>query len=404
MKRTLTLWLGALALAATPVLATAQAAPAAANTGKIHGHVIGPEGNPRTNGTVSLATGPEADKASFPVDATGAFSGEAPAGTYTLLYRDPTTPKDKRVDQIDNIKIVVGQDIQQDIDMSRPDYIKTLTPEQQKQLEELKKKNSEALKTNQVVRQLNTDLSKAQQELHEGDTATTEAAQQLGASASKQDLAAKAAEIKQKAYGDVEQIMQKDTAAKPDASILWTRLGQAQVGLKKYSDAEVSLKKAIEVESASKKPNPQWLALSQAALGESYARQGKVAEAQAAYDDAAKSDPTQAATNYKNESIVFFQAQNPDAQVAAADKAIAVAPSDPKLAIVYYIKGNGLVGKTAEDPSTHKLVPPPGCMEAYQKYLELDPNGQFAGEVKQIMASFNQTVPGSYKAEKTKKK
>jgi tetratricopeptide (TPR) repeat protein len=403
MKRTLSLWLGVLALAATPVLAAAQAAPAP-TTGKIHGHVIGPEGNPRNNGTVSLATGPGEDKATFQVDAQGAYSGEAPAGTYTVLYRDPNTPKDKRVDQIDNVKITAGGDITQDLDMTRADFIKTLTPEQQKALEELKKKNSEALKSNQVVRQLNTDLNKAQQELHEGDTASAAAAQQLGANASKADLAAKTAEIKQQAYSDVEQIMQKDSALKPDASILWTRLGQAQLGLKKYDDAQVSLKKAIEVESASKKPNPQWLALSQAALGEAYARQGKVTEAQAAYDDAAKSDPAQAAQNYKNESIVFFQAQNPDAQVAAADKAIAVAPEDPKMAIAYYIKGNGLVGKTAEDPATHKLVPPPGCMEAYQKYVQLDPNGQFAAEVKQIMASFNQTIPGSYKAEKSKKK
>jgi tetratricopeptide (TPR) repeat protein len=403
MKRTLSLWLGVLALAATPVLAAAQAAPTP-TTGKIHGHVIGPEGNPRTNGTVSLSTGPTEDKASFPVNAQGEYSGEAPVGTYTLLYRDPSTPKDKRVDQIDNVKIVAGQDTQQDLDMTRPDFLKTLTPEQQKQLEELKKKNSEALKSNQVVRQLNTDLNKAQQELHEGDTASTEAAQALGASASKADLAAKTAEIKQQKYSDVEQIMQRDSALKPDASILWTRLGQAQLGLKKYDDAQTSLKKAIEVESASKKPNPQWLALSQAALGESYARQGKVAEAQAAYDDAAKSDPTQAAQNYKNESIVFFQAQNTDAQVAAADKAIALAPEDPKMAIAYYIKGNGLVGKTAEDPATHKLVPPPGCMEAYQKYVQLDPNGQFTAEVKQIMASFNQAIPGTYKAEKSKKK
>lgn len=402
MKRTLSLWLGVLALAASPVLAAAQAAPPS-NVGKIHGHVIGPEGNPRTNGTVSLSTGPGEDKASFPVDSQGAFAGEAPAGTYTVLYRDPTTPKDKRVDQIDGVKIIAGQDTLQDLDMSRPEFLKTLTPEQQKQLEELKKKNSEALKTNQVVRQLNNDLAKAQAELHEGDTAATTAAQQLGANASRQDVLAKANEIRQQKYGDVEQMMQKDTTMKPDASILWTRLGQAQVGLKKYSDAETSLKKSVEVEGASKKPNAAWIALSDAALGEAYARQGKVAEAQAAYDEAAKADPTQAATNYKNESIVFFQAQNADAQIAAADKAIAVAPNDPKIAIVYYIKGNGLVGKTTEDPQSHKLVPPPGCMEAYQKYLELDPNGQFAGEVKGIMQSFNQTIPGTYKAEKKKK-
>ena len=35
--------------------------------------------------------------------------------------------------------------------------------------------------------------------------------------------------------------MLKDTAAKPDASVLWAQLGQAQLGLKKYDDAETNL-------------------------------------------------------------------------------------------------------------------------------------------------------------------
>ncbi len=33
------------------------------------------------------------------------------------------------------------------------------------------------------------------------------------------------------------------------------------------------------------------------------------------------------------------------------------------------------------DPKTNKTILPPGCAAAYRKYLELDPNGQFAADV-----------------------
>jgi hypothetical protein len=87
--------------------------------------------------------------------------------------------------------------------------------------------------------------------------------------------------------------------------------------------------------------------------------------------------------------------------VAAADKAIAV---DPTQALLYYLKANGLVGKTTQDEKTKKLVPPPGCLEAYQKYLQLAPDGPYAADVKAILASFNQTIDNTYKADKPKKK
>ena len=51
--------------------------------------------------------------------------------------------------------------------------------------------------------------------------------------------------------------MTQATAAKPDASVLWVELGNAQFCLKKYDDAVTSLKKAIELDAASKKPNPE---------------------------------------------------------------------------------------------------------------------------------------------------
>jgi len=181
---------------------------------------------------------------------------------------------------------------------------------------------------------------------------------------------------------------------------LWAQLGQAQVGLKKYDQAEATYKKVMELEATSKKPNPAIQGLAQSGLGEVYARTGKIQEANDAYDAAAKANPTQASFYLKNEAVIFFQSNQPDAQVAAADKAIA---ADPTQALLYYLKGNGLVGKTTMDDKTHKLVAPPGCMEAYQKYLQLAPDGPYAGEVKGILAGFDQKIDTGYKAPAKKK-
>jgi tetratricopeptide (TPR) repeat protein len=75
--------------------------------------------------------------------------------------------------------------------------------------------------------------------------------------------------------------------------------------------------------------------LADSGLGEIYARTGKIQEAKDAYDAAAKINPTQAGFYYKNEAVIFFQTNQPDAQVAAADKAIAV---DPTRRLLYYLK------------------------------------------------------------------
>ena len=390
---------GLLAFAVAPIFAQAPAQP----TGKIHGHITNPTGAPQTSGNISLSNdGGHTNKYTFPVNAQGDYSGEAVAGKYTLIFRQPETPPDKMVDSIENVTVVAGQDTQVDDDMTRQAFIDKLPEDQKKQVEELRKHNSEALKANEVIKHLNADLATVGADMKAADTARAEAQQELGASATKQALDAKEAEIRSAKYGEVESLMQKDTAAKPDATILWARLGQAQAGLKKYDDAETSFKKVLELESTAKKPSPEVQGLAHAGLGEVYARTGKTQQAQDEYDAAAKANPTQAPFYLKNEAVIFFQSNNSDAQVAAANKAIALDPNSPNAAILYYLKGNGLVAKTTEDPKTHKLVPPAGCMEAYQKYLELAPNGPYAGEVKGILAGFNQTIDTTYKAGKKK--
>ena len=390
MKRTLTLWLGLAAAALLTVALApghAQQAPAA-NMGTIHGQVINPTGQPQGGGTVNLSTdGGVTLKFTFPVDAAGNYTGQAPQGTYMVVYRAADTPAGKMVDSIRGVKIVAGQDIAQNVDMSRQEYIDKMTPEEKKALEELKKQNAEALKANVLINQLNADLKVVNQDKKDIDNATALAAAALGGNPSKTDLANKITEIRTAKYTDIVSIATRDTGLKPDEALLWNQLGYGQAGLKQYDDAITSYKKAVDLETASKKPRLPVIGQAQAGLGECYARTGKVPEANAAFDAAAKADPTNAPLYLKNQAIIFFQEQNPTAQAAAADEAIKANPNpnDPNLAILYYIKGMGLVVTATQDPKTKLYILPPGCADAFQKYLQLAPHGQFAPDATGIL-------------------
>jgi tetratricopeptide (TPR) repeat protein len=358
----------------------AWAQEGAAGSGKVHGTVTDPAGAPVKDGTVSLyaTTGagvtPDQDaKYTAPVDASGNFiADKVTAGNYSLIYREPTTPKNQVVDQIDNVKVTAGQDTLADIDMSRPAFIAKLTPDQRKALEEAKAKNATILKENATIKNLNADLAKARQD------------------------------DKDKNFADAAAIMQKDANIKPDAAVLWVELGIAQAGLKQWSDAETNLQKGITMDQTSKKPDANMEGAADDKLGESYAADGKLPEAQAAYDAAAKINPPGAGLYYENETIMMDRASasNPaaaDAIVTSADKAIAADPNRP---IPYYLKGRALVAKATIDPKTQKIVAPPGCQEAYQKYLDLAPTGPFAAEAKQVLTEMDQTQSSSYKAGK----
>ena len=240
------------------------------------------------------------------------------------------------------------------------------------------------------------------------------------------------AATKDKHYSDSEALMLKATAAHPEMILPWIELGLAQIGLKKYSDAEYSFNAALGIGPSSPKPagdsgfygsadahgvaptamrdsrsnlnggtisnaekrSPEILGVAYSSLGEIYIRTGRIAEAQAAFDAAVKAFPIQTASYRFNETILFFQIGNEDAQLAAAEKAIA---SDPGRAMLYYFKGQALVSKATIDSKTQKMILPPGCAEAYQRYLELDPNGKFANDAKGVLAAVGVPIKGNGK-------
>jgi tetratricopeptide (TPR) repeat protein len=359
MRSKISHWLAVITLALVPALAGAQDAA----TASIHGHAQDPANAPMANAQIVLTTDGKTPLYTFTADANGDYKGAniKPGTYYVTLYSQPGKP----VDRFDNVKFTAGADTLQDFDLSRKEYVDKLPPEQRKALEEAKAKNAEINKENANVGKLNELLKSA-----------------------RADNAAKK-------YDDAATAMTQATAMKPDAAVLWLELGVAQTGQKKYDDALTSLKKALDLDTNSKKPNPDVEAADNNALGEVYANTNKIPDATAAYDTAAKLQPANAGMFYTNETIVLSRAGQPDATIAAADKAIA---ADPTKAIAYYLKGQALISKATVDPKTQKIVAPPGTAEAYNKYLELAPNGPMAPEAKAVLTEIGEKINNKYNA------
>jgi len=227
----------------------------------------------------------------------------------------------------------------------------------------------------------------------------------------------------EKRFADSEALMLPVTQNNPNLILPWVELGLAQLGLKKYEAAETAFKNALGIDPASLRRahaddyyqssdappgtvaptatrasrNVQGGTVNSgenrtmdvqgvcwASLGEIYTHEKKFPEATAAFDKAVIAFPASTAQYRHNEMIAFFQAGNTDGQLTAANQAIAI---DPARADNYYFKGQALVSKATLDPQTQKMVLPPGCAEAYQKYLALDPDGPYSADAKGVLTA-----------------
>jgi hypothetical protein len=361
----------------------------AQGTASIHGKVVNPAGMALTTGEVRLTTekNPTAVKKfdyTFPIDASGNYKG---AGIKPGSYIAGVYQNNNSVDFMPT-QLAAGDDKTIDFDMTRKEYMDKMSPADKAALEEYKKKNAETNAVNSKIQNLNALLLSAR-------TATK---------AGNFDVAVKA--------------MTDATTAKPDEAILWDTLGDAQLGQanaaakaardakttdasvpEKYAAAGASYQKAIALNAALTKPSPDLAAAANNQLGQVYAKTGKVKESSAAYEAAAKADPTKAATYYYNEAATLYNANAMDDAAAAADKATT---ADPTKADAYYIKGQALVQKATVDPKTNKITAPPECVAAYQKYLEIAPTGPHAEEIKGILQGIGESVNSTYKAPKKK--
>jgi len=356
--------------------------------GKLHGRVINYTGEPLASGTISLATDGVTPTYSFSVDSKGNYAGEAPAGTYTLLYLMPDTPLGQWIDQIHNVVIAGGSDLVQDDDMSRDEFIAELPDETKKQIEELKKHHTASQGRDTLIKTINSDLRQAFQDFKDADNARATAAKESAKSAPPAQIDIKASSLRTAKYSGIESAMQQDLRALRDSGLaanetpLLENLGRAQLGLKKYDEGERTFRKILEIQAASATPNSEIQANAHAHLGEIYARTGKINEAVTAFDTAVQLDAAHAEFLLRTEASIFLQEGDAEAQIAAADKAIAADPKDP---LPWYIKANGLFKRSGIDPASKHYDLPDGCSEDYQKYLALAPSGANAAEAQSVL-------------------
>jgi tetratricopeptide (TPR) repeat protein len=164
-------------------------------------------------------------------------------------------------------------------------------------------------------------------------------------------------------------------------------LGAAQYNLGRFEDALATYEKAIPLarrtadaandnSAAAKAGVAQMLTME----GNIYLKLRKSPQAIDAFTKAAALSPNPAVA-YFNLCATSYNAGNTEAALAACDKAIA---ADPAKADAYFIKGSVMVGNGAVDPKG-KFAVPKGTVETLKKYLELQPTGAHASDVKEML-------------------
>lgn len=353
--------------------------PAAAQTGSVKGVCKDAQGNPIADGVVVWVNQENGQKYTLKTGKHGDyFSLGVTGGKYNvILYRTADDLKaNKEMDHVNGFQVKLDENsLDFDLKKEQADIAKGvgLTPEQLKQMQEAKAKQEKEVNT---VKSLNQKLNDAKTAADAGDYDT--------------------------AIADLNDANQVD----PSRDLIWFKLGDyyrlsavkqtdPAEKQKRLDSAVQSYQKAVDIKKGitnDKDPNAtKNLAAYYNNLGEAYAKDNKVDDAVKTYDLAAQSDPTSAAQYYFNEGAVLTNAGKIDPAIAAFDKCIA---ADPNHAEAYYQKGVNLMGKATLQGN--KTVAAPGTVEAFQKYLELAPNGPNAQTAKDMLTSLGSSVETSF--------
>ncbi len=374
------------------VLMTSPALPAqdAAAGATVHGHVQNAAGQPLTSGQIKLTKDinlPYKDEkftntADIDKDGNYTVKGVAPGEYFAYVV-----VADKTADQ-QHFTIKTGDAPTVDFDMTRAEYIAKMSPEERKSLEDFKAKNAAAAAGNKQISNLNATITAVRTDI-KSPTPNFD-----------KDIAD----------------MKQATEQRPNEGLLWAVQGEVFTAQAKktsatdranktnplqddavktsYASAATSLQKAADLMAAAKPPVVEQEATVYNQLGSVYGEGGKPTDATAAFEKAASLDPKGASQYYTNEAIIFDHNGGGDPEVAAAEKAIAADPNKP---LPYYLKGQALLAKATVD-AKGQIVPPPGCVDAYQKYLQLAPDGPQAPAVKDVLTQMGQKIESKYKA------
>ncbi|MDQ2944512.1 MAG: tetratricopeptide repeat protein [Acidobacteriota bacterium] len=188
----------------------------------------------------------------------------------------------------------------------------------------------------------------------------------------------------------------KASVSDPKQEAVWANLARAyneRADAKKTDAAarQADLDKAVEAygKAIELKPDQASLHLN---LALALANEKKIPEAKAELEKAAQMDPTQAGKAYYNLGAILINSGQTDPAAEAFKKATDL---DPNYADAYYQYGVSLMGKM-QVAADGKVTYAQGTKEAFDKYLQLKPDGSYADPAKAFLTSMGATIETKY--------
>ena len=356
---------------------------AAAQMGSISGSIMDIQGKPWPE-VVIRAVSDQGAKQETKTDSGGKFTLlNVRSGIYNVLVVFPP-PNDKQAPYEVKCRVQAGEEAR--IDLNFKDIVAKQGAETQEQLkkQEEAKTKFEGLKAHfSAANALLEQEKAARADWQKAPADQRDAAKQKLTDLS--DQAAKEYQAAQQAAGE------KD----PNLHLVWAKLGEAYETANRNEEAGQAYQQAI----AARPDQPGYYNN----LGNVLARLGKIDEAKAAYTKSAELDPANAATAWRNFGISLYNANRLGDAVEPLQKS---AELDPKNAQTWYLLGASLVYKmtTKKVGDREEIVFAPGTIEAYQKAIELDPNGTYGSQAKAGLEQLQQMAPGIDLKVSTKKK
>jgi tetratricopeptide (TPR) repeat protein len=363
----------ALALAGAPITK-------AQGGGGISGTVLDLDGKPWADYAVT-ATGDQGAKADTKTDSAGkyTFTGLRP-GVYKLsvmlpLQKDPFTAAQVKVGGGETA--TADLNLQELVAKKNPDYAAAVKKqgEEGKKFQGMKQHFDAGIGLLSQAGQAKADLAKAPAD--QRDT-----------------LKQQVKDLSEKAVTELEAAKAAAPEKDTNLHLIWARLGDAYDSAGRADDAANAYKQAIELKPTAAYYNN---------LGGILGRAGKIDDAMAAYQKSAELDPPNAAQAYRNGGITLYNVGKLKEAVEPLKKATEL---DPKSAQAWYLLGAALVGSMEykQVGGKYEVVVQPGTVEAYQKAVELDPNGPYGQQAKQGLEALAQMAPGIDTKVKVKKK
>ena len=354
-------------------LAGVLAPRAAAQTGSISGSIMDVNGKPWAE-VVIRTLSDQGAKQETKTDSGGKFSVlNLRSGIYTVFVVFPP-PNDKQAPYEAKCRVQGGEDAK--VDLNFKDIVSKQGAEAQEQVKKAEEAKSkmEGLKAHFAAGNALIDQEKqAKIELQKAPADQRDAFKQKLT-----DLSDQAVKEFQEA---AKSLVEKD----PNAHLVWFKLGEAYDTAGRNDDAAQAYQQAI----AAKPDVPGYYNN----LGNVLARSGKIDDAKAAYTKSAGLDPPNAATAWRNFGISLYNANRLGDAVEPLQKA---AELDPKNAQTWYLLGASLVYKmtTKKVGNKEEVQFAPGTIEAYEKAVELDPNGTWGQQAKQGLEQLQLMAPG----------